>query len=249
MENINSTTNIEQAPSPINFGHLGVVMFSLVLLLGLTWLKQPQLFSIKKSNSVASNSAPKYYAYAQPAGDSMPMVAGANTMDGPSVINEDGSVSQVDMGEVLGASTEGVVLSLDEIKVNIIPDSTDAIKKYFAEANQIENSQIENAEFETALSSGNQKLIDAQAQKLSAVKDALQKLSVPTSLVKLQKLKIIQYSASVGVLQNFTQADANPELVGKYLQEFLKSQQDLDTENSVVAEKFNLTDTQIYNAQ
>ncbi|MEK7161540.1 MAG: hypothetical protein AAB729_02515, partial [Patescibacteria group bacterium] len=107
----------------------------------------------------------------------------------------------------------------------------------------------DTGEFETALSSGNQQLINAQAQKLNAVKEALQKLFVPQSLVKLQKLKIIQYSASVGVLQNFTQADTNPELVGKYLQEFLKSQQDLDTENTLVAEKFNLTDVQIYNGQ
>jgi hypothetical protein len=179
----------------------------------------------------------------------MPLVAGANTNDGPSVINEDGTVSQVDMGEVLGASTEGVVLSLDEVKVNTIADSSEAIKNYFVQANSIEAGVVDSGEFETALSSNNQKLIDAQAQKLNAVKDALQKLSVPQSLVRLQKLKIIQYSASVGVLQNFTQADTNPELVGKYLQEFLKSQQDLDAENSLVAEKFNLTDVQIYNAQ
>ncbi len=248
MENI-QTTNLEQPSAPINFGHLSVVMFSLLVLLGLTWLKQPQLFSIKKSNSVAENNAPKYYAYVQPEGDIMPLVAGANTNDGPSVINEDGTVSQVDMGEVLGASTEGVVLSLDEVKVNAVSDSTEAIKKYFADANSIEAGVVDTGEFETALSSNNQKLIDTQAQKLNAVKDALQKLSVPQSLVKLQKLKIIQYSASVGVLQNFTQADTNPELVGKYLQEFLKSQQDLDTENSLVAEKFNLTEAQIYNAQ
>ncbi len=248
MENIN-TANLTQPAAPINFGHLGVVMFSLLVLLGLTWLKQPQLFSIKKSVSVASSNAPKYYAYVQPAEDVMPLVAGANTNDGPSVINEDGSVSQVDMGEVLGASTQGVVLSLDEVKVTSVSDSSDAIKKYFAEINSIEMGVVDTGEFETALSSGNQQLINAQAQKLNAVKEALQKLFVPQSLVKLQKLKIIQYSASVGVLQNFTQADTNPELVGKYLQEFLKSQQDLDTENTLVAEKFNLTDVQIYNGQ
>ncbi len=248
MENI-QTANLEQTSPPINFGHLGAVVFCLIVLLGLTWLKQPQLFSIKKSANVAENNVPKYYAYVQPEGDIMPLVAGANTNDGPSVINEDGTVSQVDMGEVLGASTEGVVLSLDEVKVNTIADSSEAIKNYFVQANSIEAGVVDSGEFETALSSSNQKLIDAQAQKLNAVKDALQKLSVPQSLVRLQKLKIIQYSASVGVLQNFTQADTNPELVGKYLQEFLKSQQDLDAENSLVAEKFNLTDVQIYNAQ
>lgn len=248
MENI-QTANLEQPTSPINFGHLSVVMFSLLVLLGMTWLKQPQLFSIKKSGNVASVNVPKYYAYVQPADDVMPLVAGANTNDGPSVINEDGSVSQVDMGEVLGASTEGVVLSLDEIKVSTVADSNEAIKNYFTETNGIEIGVVDTGEFETALSSGNQQLIDAQARKLNAAKEALLKLSVPKSLVKLQKLKIIQYSASVGVLQNFTQADTNPELVGKYLQEFLKSQQDLDAENSLVAEKFNLTDAQIYNAQ
>jgi len=249
MENINTSTALEPSSGSVNLGHLGVVVFSLLLLLGMTWLKQPQLFSIKKSVSMATNDAPKYYAYVQPAEDAVPLVAGASTNDGPSVINEDGSVSQVDMGEVLGAATEGVVLSLDDIKIKTIPDSFEAAKNYFLEVNNIENKSLNNAEFETALSSNNQNLINQQAQKLTAISEALQKVSAPTSLAKLHKLKIVQFNSTVGVLENFTQADNNPELVGKYLQEFLKSQEDLDSENALVAEKFNLSDVEIYNAQ
>lgn len=240
-----NTTNLEQLPTEnnlgISWGNFSAVLFAIALMLGITWMKQPQLFSLHKNNisSAASANVPKYYAYvdSEPA---QPLVAGANTFDGPSLINEDGSVSPVDMGEVLGASTEGVELSLEDVKVNTVPDSQKAMEEYLSASQKIENGPIENGEFETALSSGRQELIDKQSEKLEGVKNSLQKLAVPVGLAKLQKLKIIQYSAAIGVLKNFTQADTNPELVGKYLQEFLKSQQDLDAENESVAQKYNL---------
>ncbi len=216
-----------------------MVMSSMVLLLGMAWMQQPQLFKFNKVPALVEYAdVPKYYAYVQPAEDNVPLVAGANTNDGPSVINDDGTVSQVDMGQVLGASTEGVVLSLDEVKVNAIPDTPVAIQKYFADSKLVETGPIDNSDFEAALSSSNQVLIDVQAKKLTGIKDALQKLSVPTGLVKLHKLKIIQYGAAIAVLENFTQADQNPELVGSNLQNFLKSQQDIDAENASVAQKY-----------
>lgn len=204
-------------------------------------MQKPQLFSLKKNQTVVSGeNVPKYYAYVQPAEDSAPLVAGATTNPGPSLINEDGTVSPIDMGEVLGASTQDVKLSLDDVKVNVIADSEQSIKNYFAAAQAIKNGSVDNADFETALSSGNQEQINAQAKKIIAIRDSLQKLLVPQVLVKLQKLTLIQYNAAIGVLQNFTKADENPELIGQYLTEFLKSQQDLDAENSALVQKYNL---------
>lgn len=228
-------------------GHLKAVLMVAVLLLGISWMKNPQLFSVFKNQKAPSVAAtadmPRYYAYVTPSEYTQPMVAGASTQaQGPMIINEDGSVSSVsDVGQVLGASTENIQLSLDQIQVKEIPDSDAAIKQYFTDAQNIESDYINNADFETALSSGNQKLIDSQAQKLTDIQNNLQKLSVPASLVKLQKLKIAQYQAGVGLLNNFTKADDNPELVGNYLSEFLKSQQDMDAENQAIEQKFGVS--------
>ncbi len=233
-------TNLEiKNTEPIHWGHFGVVLGALLLLAGATWMQRPELFAWHKP---ASNfnlaQVPKYYAYVEPAGNSGPMVAGASTNPGPSIINEDGSISQANMGEVLGASTQGVQLSLDSVKVISVPDSDAAVKKYFADARQVESSPVDSNEFEAALSSGDQAVIDRQAQKLILVRDAVEKLAVPVGLVKLQKLKIIQYNSAINLLQNFTQADNSPELVGDYLQQFLKSQEDLDKENKVAAQNY-----------
>ncbi len=230
----------------IHWGHFGVVLGAIVLLLGMSWFKNPKLFSFEKNNQVvASANVPRYYAYEQPAEFTQGFVAGASTDQGPMVMSDDGSnmVAPADMGEVLGASTQDVQLSLDDVKVNAVADSEGAAQKYFVETRGIENGAIENSDFETALSSSNQQLINQQAEKLTQVSFNLQKMFVPQSLVKLNKLKIIQYNAAINILKNFTQADQNPQLVGKYLQEFLKSQQDLDDEMLIVAQKYNLDPT------
>lgn len=241
MQIKNPQTQILENPNAIHWGHFGVVLGAMLLLLGATYMQKPKLFSFNKS-SVAINSedVPKYYAYVQPAEDTVPLVAGANTNQGPSIMNEDGTVSSVDMGEVLGASTKDVVLSFDDVKVNAVGDSSAAIEKYFVDSQSIETVPVDSTEFETALSSNNQELINQQAQKLIAVRDALQRLLVPVGLVKLQKLKIVQYNATISLLQNFTQSDSNPQLVTDSLGQFLKSQQDLDDETNVVSKKYNL---------
>jgi hypothetical protein len=244
MDNLYSEVPPSQVESSIHWGHFGAVMMVMVLVLGMSWMEKPELFSFKKSSSSDAN-APHYYAYIPPASDQQPQVLGANTNPtGPSIINDDGTVSPVDMGEVLAASTQDVQLSPEQIKVNQIPDSTQAIQKYLADSKAIENGAIDNSDFEIALSSGNQNLINKQAEKLIAVQGGLLKLSVPQGLVKFHQLTVIQYSSAVGVLQNFTQADSNPELVGQYLGQFLKSQQDLDTETSAIAQKYNLDPVQ-----
>src|SRR2546430_245728 len=103
--NLESTGSSQQA---IHWGHFGTILAAIVLLLGLAWMKQPQLFSFKKTSYVAADhNIPQYYAYVAPPEDQpKPAVAGATTNPGPMVINEDGTVSPVDMGQVLGASTQ-----------------------------------------------------------------------------------------------------------------------------------------------
>jgi hypothetical protein len=216
-------------------------MSTIVLLSGITFMQKPELFSLNKPAAiVADANVPKYYAYVQPAEDAQPLVAGASTNQGPSIINEDGSVSPVDMGQVLGASTKDVSLPLSDIKVNSVPNSPDAFQKYLAESKAATVGPIDNSEFEAALSSGSQSLINTQADKLILIRNKLQKLLVPVGLAKYHQLTIAQYNAAIGVLQNFTQADSDPQLVGQYLNQFLKSQQDLDAETSAVAQKYNI---------
>lgn len=236
----------QEITPPIHWGHFGVITATIILLAAVTWMKKPEIFSFGKTNPAvqyAVQDVPHYYPYVAP--PATPLVAGASTNEGPSVINEDGSISPIDMGKVAGASTQDVQLSLDDVKVITIPDSQTAIQNYFVASKVIETNPIDNNDFETALSSNNQELIDAQTKKIATVSEQIFKLQTPQSLVKLQKLKIIQYNSAIAVLQNFTKADQEPELVGKYLQQFLKSQQDLDTESANVALKFNLDPIQM----
>lgn len=238
MQFANSQIQTEVSP-PIHWGHFGAILMAMVLILGMSWMEKPELFSFKNSASTAvDQNVPHYYAYVPPASDKQPEVLGASTNPGPSIINDDGTVSPVDMGSVLSASTQDVQLSLDSVKVNQISDSNQAITKYFMQAQIIEISPVDTAAFQSALTSNDQVQINAQAQKLINVRDALQKLPVPQSLVKLQQLKIIQYTSAVNLLQNFSQADSNPTLVDQDLLQFVKSQQDLDSENVAVAQKF-----------
>jgi hypothetical protein len=236
-------TNLQpaQSTSSITWGHFGFIILAMVLVLGMSWMEKPDLFSLKKS-SVADTNVSHYYAYVPPASDQQPEVLGASTNPGPQIINDDGSVSPVDAGEVLAASTQNVQLSLDSVSVNQVPDSNQAITKYFSLSQAIEIDPVDTTAFQSALTSGDQNLINQQAQKLINVRDALQKLSVPQGLVTLQKLKIIQYTAAITLLQNFSQADSNPTLVDQNLMEFIKSQQDLDNENVSVAQKYGALD-------
>jgi hypothetical protein len=243
MQNSQNEIPSSEISSHIHWGHFGTIMAALVLLLGVTWLSKPQLFDFKKAQQVSDASVPRYYAYVPaPEDQPQPEVLGASTDQGPEIINDDGTVQPVDMGQVLGASTADVQLSLNNIQVNTVPDSTASIQKYFSDSQNIENGPIDNGAFETALSSNDQDKINQQAQTLIAVRDTLQKLPTPQSLTQLQKLTIIQYNSAIELLQNFTDADNNPQLVGQYLEQFLKSQQDLDTENVAMAQKFGAED-------
>jgi hypothetical protein len=226
----------------IHWGHFGTIMGVIVLLLGVTWLSKPQLFDFKKVAAVSNADVPHYYAYVPPADDlPQPEVLGASTDQGPSIINEDGSVTPVDsMGQVLGANTQDPNVSLDSITVNTVPDSDASIKRYLSDDKAIETSPIENGDFEAALTSNDQNLMNQQASKLIPIRDALEKLVVPSGFSTLQKLKIIQYNSAIALLQNFGQMNQNPELVGQDLQDYLTSQQQLADEITSVAQAYNL---------
>jgi hypothetical protein len=233
--------NSEISPH-IHWGHFGTIFGALVLLLGMTWLAKPQLFDLKKSQPVSDANVPHYYAYITPPEDMpQPEVLGASTDQGPSIINEDGSVTPIDsMGQVLGASTQDPAISLDSIMVTSVPDSSSTIAKYLSDDKAVEVTPIEDSDFETAISSGDPDMMNQQAAKMTSVLDALQKLVVPAGFVQLDKLKIVEYNSAIALLKDYPQLDQNPQLVGQDLQQFMQSQQNLSDEITNVAQQYNL---------
>jgi len=226
----------------IHFGHLGLILSVAVLLVGVSWMKNPDLFDVFKSESsgsLISANLPRYYAYEPPAQVSEAQVAGASTEgQGPMIINEDGSLSSaVEAGDVLGADTENVVLNLDSVAVKQAADSDENIKAYLAASQVIEGGYLDSIQFEAALSSGDQQQIDSQAVAVQAIIQGLLRLDVPSSLEKLHKLKILQYQAGLNILKNFTQADENPELINSNLTIFLKAEQEIQAEVSALAKR------------
>jgi hypothetical protein len=252
MQYLNYNQNISQ--EHFSSGHLGLVFCAVILLVGISWMKDPQLFSNLKIFNSSGSASTQRLALAYPDtsilyqnDDTQSLVAGASTTasaqsqtNGPSILNEDGSVSSALSGEVLGVSTQDVSLSLNAIAVNTIPDSEAAVKDYFANSQNAEMNNLDNVEFETALTSNNQMLIDAQVAKMTNIIAEMQVMSVPVSLAKLQKLRILQYNSAVVVLNNFSRADDNPELVSQALGVFFQAQDQIEQEVNVIQQKFNL---------
>lgn len=241
MEETN--TNTSDIRSVVTPSQIALIVVAVIALLGMTWLKRPELFSFAATKTAADSelNLPRYYAYEPSAEDAIPMVAGASTeAAGPSIINEDGSITPaVELGDVLGANIS-VALPLEQVRVTEVSDTQDAIAEYVRKSQDVEANHINSADFSNALASANQSLIDEQAAKMYTIKNSLQKLAVPTSLVRLHKLKIVQYDAAAEVLKNFTMADSNPEYVMQNLNVFLKSQQDLEAEAQALSQKLNL---------
>lgn len=235
--------NIQQ--QSIHFGHLGLILSVAVLLLGVSWMKNPDLFDVfedKSSNPSIIANLPRYYAYEPPAEFNQPLVAGVSTEgQGPMIINEDGSLTPaVEAGDVLGASTEAVVLDLDAITVRQIADLDENIKTYISALQEIEGGYLDSIQFEAALSSGDQTQINGQAQAVQVIADGLSGLAVPASLTELHKLKILQYRAALEILRNFTHADDNPELINKNLEIFLKAEQQIQEEIAELGERLDV---------
>jgi len=231
-----------------HFGHVGLVFSVAVLLLGVSWMREPDLFALRfeKNNTESLAKLPQYYAYAEPAEFSQPMVAGASTEpQGPSIINEDGTLSPVvEQGSVLGISTSTIDQLADTTNVKLISDSEENFQKYSDESGQIENGSLNNYEFENALSTASPELLNEQSKKIESIISALQNLNVPASFKKMHQLKLVQYNAAVQILKNFVNADQNPELVTNALGTFMQAQDILNTEMKFVETKLNLNNAQ-----
>lgn len=241
-------TNKEQ----FSFHHIGLIFGVAVLLLGVSWMKNPDLFNVfdGSSNQDISVNIPQYYAYETPAEYNQPLVAGASTENqGPMILNEDGSLAPaVDGGDVLGFSTEDVKLDLDSVKVRIVANSTDSYKQYLKEIAELETTHIQNSDFESALVSGSQSQIDEEANKTKILEENLLNMSVPQTFERIHKLKILQYRSAFQILKNFTKSDENPEVVNNYLQIFLKSEQMIQEEMqnlSNIINNINLSNLEI----
>lgn len=238
MENLETNQNLFSGDNSLHLGHLASVFFVALFLLSVTWFKQPELFNFSKHEAtVSSANLPKYYAYETPAELNQPLVAGASTAgQGPMIIGEDGSLSDArDIGNVLGLSTEEYNLELDKIKVNkLVPATVENEKAYLLRTDELENEFINTQSFQTALTNLDQKLIDEEVVKVEKIISSLNTLAVPESLQLLHKYKLIQYQSAVVILQNFINADANPELVGSALGVFLKAQQDIESQLEII---------------
>lgn len=219
-----------------HFGHLSLVLVVAVTLGLITLMKNPSLLFFKqKSPAAQSVNVPRYYAYVPPPEDTAPLVAGASTNNGgPSIINEDGTISPViNLGEVLGVSTEDFDSNLDAINVNTVPDSEETIRQYWNDVDGIESNYLNSLELETALTSNNPLQLNEQSEKIKLIVSKLQKLSVPVSLSALHKNKILQYNAAITILQNYKQVDQNPEVVSQALGIFLQAQQEMENFSSL----------------
>ncbi len=234
MENLETNPNLLPSDNSLHLGHLASVFFVALFLLSVTWFKQPELFNFSKhKQTVSSANLPKYYAYETPAELNQPLVAGASTAgQGPMIIGEDGSLNPaVDLGEVLGISSEDYNLSLNHIKIfQTVPATPANQQAYIQLTNELENKYINTPSFQEALSSLDKQQINLQVKNVNGIIERLSSLVVPDSLVKLHKLKLLQYHSAVVILNNLIQADENPEVVGNALSVFLKAQQDIDLE-------------------
>ncbi len=239
MENT-TTENLQK--EHFNFGHLALVIGVAVSLLGISWMKNPQLFSIK-SVPAANQITVAYYPYTPSPEDTAPQVAGASTMpSGPSILNEDGSMSPaLDLGRVLGVSTENITANIESLQINTIADSPEAITAYATRAQETEANLVNSSTFEQALISNNPRQINEQVAKFEAFISGLKTMPVPVSFAKLQKLKILQYNAAISILKNFSHVEEDPQQVSTNLGVFSQTQQMLINELDSLNQKFNFS--------
>ncbi len=221
--------NLSEIKTQFNRGHFGLIAIALIVLGGLSIAQGHNVFS-KFSKSDTKEGSGLYYAYVS---EPVPNVLGDDTIpDGPSVINEDGTVSSLnDFGDVLGSNSDSPDIDVEAIAVNISSDKW-TVKDYL-DATFLAESAIKPGEFETALVSNDAAQTAAQIQLLRSVQIKLQQMSVPDFAVKLHKLKIAQYMTAVDLLNNYYQADSNPEYVSEKLNQFIDMQklQETETQN------------------
>jgi hypothetical protein len=226
------------------FGHIALIIGVTLLLTGFLFVKDPQYFSLHLHNGSGSvnptQTAPRYQPYAAAP---QPEVLGASTEanTGPEVLNEDGTLSSAtDPGDVLGDSTALLATDLAAINVKTTKPTQENVAAYLDTMLYWESTAIDQTAFEAALTSNNQTQINTQIQSMQTMLHYLQGMVVPADAAQLHKLKIVQYRSAIILLQNFSQADSNPQLVTDQLGLFLSSQQQQDQETLNLQQKYNL---------
>jgi hypothetical protein len=226
-------------------GHIALIAGVLLLLGVFLFVKDPQYFKINFHHASAPSAqaaiASRYQPYVPAV---QPAVLGASTLDsqGPEVLQEDGSVASAsDPGAVLGANTQQLETDLAAINVKTVASTSAGVDNYLQSMSYWESTSIDQTQFEAALTSKNPAQINTQIQKMQTMLYYLENMTVPADAAQLHKLKIAQYRSSVTLLQNFSQADSNPQLVTDQLGVFLQSQEQQDQEAAALRQKYNLT--------
>lgn len=185
----------------LRLGHLASVLAVAVFLLGVSWMKNPEIFSV-----FSKKSAPRLYTYEQAVAET----SGSSMLaENSSAANEDVTeqLAQADPaigeGRVLGASTgteDSVVPQaeqmltpeiLNQIKVREISTSSpQAVKNYFEE---LSNVSYENglAEVMTYISGSGNDTPAVMEEKVQKLVQAILAIEVPTPVVKYQKVNIL----------------------------------------------------------
>jgi hypothetical protein len=240
---------LEQKQSELGFhgGHVALVAFVAVALAGFTFIKNPELFRLRSNSATATeaqkNQAPKYYAYEAPP---LPAVLGETTEPtGPSIINEDGtisSLSDMSLGEVLGVSTQDVVDQTSSLKIATVPTTRESVDKYYHYIVQQEGYHLGNSELETALSGNDPVQINIASTKIGQLIVKLEHMYAPTDAVKFHKLKVARYYAAQRLLENYSHLDQNPEMVTQQLGVFFQAMQEENQELERLITNYHLND-------
>jgi hypothetical protein len=240
--------NFAQSELGFHAGHIALVGFVAVALVGLTFMKDPQLFQLhsRAAQAQAQSNAPKYYAYVDPP---QPAVLGASTVPpGPSIIAADGSIVPLnDPGQVLGVSTEDVNNSVAALKIATVPSTQDSIQKYYAYVVGLEGQFLGNSELESALADdgtgkNDPAKIKTAINQINLLTNKLEHSYVPADALQYHKLKIARYYAARTLLQNYSGLAQNPDLVMKQMGIFLQAQQQEDQEWQSVSAKYHIAD-------
>ncbi len=222
---------LKEIKSQFTLGHIGLITFAVFALGGLlvfqNWKTVKGMFDDNNTAQVEQGTG-LYYAYQAPA---IPEVLGADTIpDGPSVINEDGSITPLSsFGDVLGASTETTAVDWQSIKVKTTASNFENMRAYLDSSFLIE-AAILPGEFEAALVSGDETKTQAQIEIFHNIENQLSAMTVPDSMKKIQQLKIAQYRTATSLLQNYKLADDNPGMVSEQLSQFMEIQKLQDEE-------------------
>ncbi len=228
-------------------GHIALIGGVACALLFFSFIKNPELFQLRSRSAAGAGAQsqtapPRYYAYVAPP---QPAVLGANTLPpGPSVINEDGSISSLsDFGQVLGESIDrtDIQTDLDSMHFRTVSSTEQSVRGYLDYVTNLEAQYLVTGELETALvSDAKSAQVTETLNKLQALVTALEGMYVPEDALQVHKLTLVQYRAAADLLKNFAHLNDNPELVTQKLGAFMTAQDQLSSAQQNLFEKYQL---------